>query len=145
MQQPDEEKDVASSVVEDLKRVESRLIARIRELEASNAELEELRAVAARLGIETSPGPRPRPAATSRVATRSRERRHLAGTGTGARRVTRRERVLELVREQPGISVPELVDAMGVNRTSLYPVVRQLISDGLLRKDGKHVTLVEGR
>ena len=143
MQQPDEEQDVASSVVEDLKRVESRLIARIRELEASNAELEELRAVAARLGIDTSPGSRPRPAATSRATTRSRERRHLASTG--ARRVTRRERVLELVREQPGISVPELVDAMGVNRTSLYPVVRQLISDGLLRKDGKHVTLVEGR
>jgi hypothetical protein len=143
MQQPDEEQDVASSVVEDLKRVESRLLARIRELEASNAELEELRAVAARLGLDTSPGPRPRAVATSRATTRARERRHLADTG--ARRTTRRERVLELVREQPGISVPELVDAMGVNRTSLYPVVRQLISDGLLRKDGKHVTLVEGR
>jgi hypothetical protein len=28
--------------------------------------------------------------------------------------------------------------------TSLYPVVRQLISDGLLRKIGKHVTMVDG-
>jgi hypothetical protein len=141
MQQSHEDKDVASSVVEDLKRVESRLIARIRELEAANAELEELRAVAARLGIEASPGPRLRAAATSRAATtRPREKRHPAG----ARRITRRERVLELVREQPGISVPELVDAMGVNRTSLYPVVRQLISDGLLRKDGKQVTLADG-
>jgi DNA-binding IclR family transcriptional regulator len=37
---------------------------------------------------------------------------------------------------KPGISVREIVAQLGVNRTSLYPVVRQLVSDGLLYKDG---------
>jgi DNA-binding IclR family transcriptional regulator len=37
---------------------------------------------------------------------------------------------------EPGISVRGLVAQLGVNRTSLYPVVRQLVTDGLLYKDG---------
>jgi DNA-binding IclR family transcriptional regulator len=49
--------------------------------------------------------------------------------------------VLELVAAQPGITVRELVETMGVNRTSLYPVIRQLISDGLLVKEGKGLSL----
>jgi len=45
--------------------------------------------------------------------------------------------VLEVVGDEPGISVREVVAQLGVNRTSLYPVVRQLVSDGLLHKDGR--------
>jgi DNA-binding IclR family transcriptional regulator len=44
--------------------------------------------------------------------------------------------VLDVVGLEPGISVREIVAQLGVNRTSLYPVVRQLVSDGLVYKDG---------
>jgi DNA-binding IclR family transcriptional regulator len=44
--------------------------------------------------------------------------------------------VLEVVGVEPGISVRQIVAQLGVNRTSLCPVVRQLVSDGLLYKDG---------
>jgi DNA-binding IclR family transcriptional regulator len=45
--------------------------------------------------------------------------------------------VLVVVGVEHGISVREVVAQLGVNRTSLYPVVRQLVSDGLLHKDGR--------
>ncbi|MFZ0377617.1 MAG: hypothetical protein WAL38_07280 [Solirubrobacteraceae bacterium] len=165
-----------STVIEDLRRLEERILARIKELEANDAELEQLRDVARRLGIRDGSGrdadpatPRaPTATATTRTARRrqaqSRGRRSGKGTGTGTgtgtetgtrarpggarsataladavpagRQSTRRERVLEVVGVKPGISVREIVAQLGVNRTSLYPVVRQLVSDGLLYKDG---------
>ena len=145
-----------STVIEDLKRLEDRILARIKELEANVAELEQLREVAARLGIlggdrrDSSPATR-RATATSRPrrATRGRAsgtavrsggaRSTTRGTATHQipRHATRRERVLEVVGDEPGISVREVVAQLGVNRTSLYPVVRQLVSDGLLQKDGR--------
>jgi len=68
-----------------------------------------------------------------------------SGTGTGSGSgslvpptdATLNGDVLEVVGGEPGISVREVVAALGVNRTSLYPVVRQLVSDGLLHKDGR--------
>ena len=144
-----------SSVIEDLKHLEDRILARIRELEANAAELEQLREVAARLGIldrQRVDGAQ----ATDRARASTRPRRRVRGqsTATGARpggarsatagadgRSTRRERVLEVVAIEPGISVREIVAQLGVNRTSLYPVVRQLVSDGLLHKDGRGLWL----
>ena len=158
--------------MEDLKHLEDRILARIQELEANVAELEQLREVAARLGILDVNGrdnsrsrrratatARPRRGASGRVngtagrsggarsATRGSATRGSAtrGSATGGsathqpmpRHTTRRERVLEVVVGEPGISVREVVAALGVNRTSLYPVVRQLVSDGLLHKDGR--------
>ncbi len=159
-----------STVIEDLRRLEERILARIKELEANDAELEQLRDVARRLGIlegsdrDADPATPRTPTATATTRTtprrraQSRGRRSGTGTGTGtgtrarpggarsataladavpaARQSTRRERVLEVVGVKPGISVREIVAQLGVNRTSLYPVVRQLVSDGLLYKDG---------
>lgn len=145
-----------SSLAEEFR---TRLVARIRELEASVAELEDLRGIAASLGIELdgeAPATAAAPAASSarapvspRYARATRSRGGRAGSraarssssGGAGRHPTRRERVLEIVGEQPDITVSELVDAMRVNRTSLYPVVRQLISDGLLQKSGKYLRL----
>ena len=153
--------------MEDLKHLEDRILARIQELEANVAELEQLREVAARLGILDVNGrdnsrsrrratatARPRRGASGRVngtagrsggarsATRGSATRGSATGGSAThqpmpRHTTRRERVLEVVVGEPGISVREVVAALGVNRTSLYPVVRQLVSDGLLHKDGR--------
>ena len=156
-----------STVIEDLRRLEERILARIKELEANDAELEQLRDVAQRLGIldasdrdarPASPAtPRaPKATATTRTTPRRQARSRGRGSGTGtrarpggarsttgladavpaARQSTRRERVLEVVGVKPGISVREIVAQLGVNRTSLYSVVRQLVSDGLLYKDG---------
>jgi hypothetical protein len=144
-----------SSVIEDLKRLEDRILARIRELEANVAELEQLREVARRLGILEGDGSDSR-TATGRTGATARSRRRVRpqATATGARpggarsttgptaeRATRRERVLKVVATEPGISVREIVAQLGVNRTSLYPVVRALMSDGLLHKDGRGLWL----
>lgn len=144
-----------SSVIEDLKRLEDRILARIRELEANVAELEQLREVAARLGILDGDG-RDNGPATGRATATTRSRRRVRGratatsarsggarsaTGGSAERATRRDRVLEVVAIEPGISVREIVAQLGVNRTSLYPVVRALMSDGLLHKDGRGLWL----
>lgn len=144
-----------SSVMEDLKRLEDRILARIRELEANVAELEQLREVATRLGILDSngrdgAGVGTRATATPRLRRRARgQASTTAARAGGARSVTlgangrssRRERVLDVVAVEPGISVREIVAQLGVNRTSLYPVVRQLVSDGLLHKDGRGLWL----
>lgn len=124
-----------SSIMDDLKVVEERLVARIHELETNVAELDELRDIARRLGIDPAArqrdGERVSPPGTRRIVPARR-----APVGRGKRRTTRRDRVLQLVCDNPSITVPELVEEMGVNRTSLYPVVRQLVSDGLLEKRG---------
>ncbi len=151
-----------STVIEDLKRLEERILTRIKELEANDAELEQLRDVARRLGIlgdsgrDADPATPRAPTATATTRRRAKSRSRASGTGTGtrarsggarsttgladpvpaSRQSTRRERVLEVVGVKPGISVREIVAQLGVNRTSLYPVVRQLVSDGLLYKDG---------
>jgi hypothetical protein len=157
-----------STVIEDLKVLEERILTRIAELEASVSELEQLREVAARLGIlDGAPrGEQPTtPKATASVQTPRRPpvRRRPRASGTratpgGARSATgpaatlpaaaqstRRERVLEVVGVAPGISVREIVTQLGVNRTSLYPVVRALLSDGLLYKDGTGLWPVSSR
>jgi hypothetical protein len=130
-----------SSVLDELRLIEDRLRSRIRELETNVAELDELREIAERLNLDVSAEPsgatagsRPR----KRLNDGQRSRRSGGGTPT---RTTRRDHVLRLVRQRPGITVSELVDEMNVNRTSLYPVVRQLVSDGLLEKHDTHLTL----
>ncbi len=130
-----------SSVIEDLKQLEDRIRARIQELEANAAELEELRAVAARLGLldgekRSSKSARTRTSATATTRTRTRPAPRAPASSS-----TRRDRVLEVVAVAPGISVREVVAQLGVNRTSLYPVVRQLVSDRLLHKDGRGLWL----
>ena len=112
-----------SSVMEDLKRLEDRILARIRELEANVAELEQLREVAARMGILEGHA-RDNLPATGRIKATTKGRRHVRSqaTATGARpggarsatggpadRSTRRERVLKVVAVEPGISVREVV------------------------------------
>jgi hypothetical protein len=144
-----------SSVMEDLKQLQTRILARIEELEAGVAELEELREVASRLGILDGRR-RDDATATTRTTATAPARRVARGQASGTRarnggarsatiatdgRATRRQRVLELVGGEPGISVREVVAQLGVNRTSLYPVVRQLVSDGLLDKDGRGLWL----
>jgi hypothetical protein len=68
--------------------------------------------------------------------------RRAASGGSGRRgrprgSGTRSKQALELVRERPGISIPEMAEAMGIQQNYLYRVLPSLQKDGLVRKDGR--------
>jgi septal ring factor EnvC (AmiA/AmiB activator) len=71
-----------ASVIEDLKRLEERILARIQELEASVAELEQFREVAVRLGMLEEKRGDSRPATRAATAT-ARPRRAAVGRASG--------------------------------------------------------------
>ncbi|MGI8579006.1 MAG: hypothetical protein ACR2K9_00410 [Solirubrobacteraceae bacterium] len=64
-------------------------------------------------------------------------------TGTGRRRGrprggnTRTRQTLELVRTRPGITIPELADAMSIKPNYLYRILPGLEKEGQVRKEGK--------
>jgi sugar-specific transcriptional regulator TrmB len=71
-----------------------------------------------------------------------RARSTSTGTGTGRRgrprgSGTRGKQALELVRSNPGITIPELADKMGIKQNYLYRVLPGLQKDGMVRKEGK--------
>ena len=95
-------------------------------------------AVAALAGVSGAPA---RAAAPRRAATPKR-RRAGAPAGTGKRgrpkgSGTRGKQALALVTGKPGITIPELAEAMKINQNYLYRVMPGLAADGLVRKDGR--------
>src|SRR3954449_2346959 len=70
-------------------------------------------------------------------------RRAASGGGASGRRGrprgsgTRSKQALELVRSRPGISIPEMAEAMGIQQNYLYRVLPSLQKDGLVRKEGR--------
>jgi sugar-specific transcriptional regulator TrmB len=108
---------------------------RLKELRPLVEEYQRLEAAAAALDGVGSAG---------RPATRRRARggaaRAAGGTGRRGRprgSGTRSKQALELVRARPGITIPELADAMGIKQNYLYRVLPGLQKDGLVRKEGK--------
>jgi hypothetical protein len=105
---------------------------RLRELKQEVAKLEAART--ALQGTRRGPG-RPRGSTT-------RARRAPTRRRTGARRGrrggnTRANQALELVRSQPGIAIPEIAKAMGIEPNYLYRVLPKLAQEGQLRREGK--------
>lgn len=49
----------------------------------------------------------------------------------------RANEALTLVKEKPGITIPELAEAMGIKQNYLYRVLPGLQKDGLVRKEGR--------
>ncbi|MEA2292791.1 MAG: hypothetical protein QOE86_430 [Solirubrobacteraceae bacterium] len=84
-------------------------------------------------------GGRSRPsAAKPRAAARPKP----AGTGSGRRgrpkgSGQRAQQALEQIRNQPGITIPELAEAMGIKQNYLYRVVPDLQEQGLVSKSGR--------
>ena len=73
---------------------------------------------------------------------RSRTTTTRTGGGTGRRgrprgSGTRGKQALELVRANPGITIPELADKMGIKQNYLYRVLPGLQKDGQVRKEGR--------
>ncbi len=50
---------------------------------------------------------------------------------------TRAAQTVELVRTQPGITIPELASHMGIKPNYLYRVLPQLADEGKVRREGK--------
>jgi hypothetical protein len=83
-----------------------------------------------------------KPATGGRAPRRSRSTSTRAAAGTGRRgrprgSGTRSKEALALVRSNPGISIPELADKMGIKQNYLYRVLPGLQKDGMVRKEGR--------
>ena len=63
------------------------------------------------------------------------------GGGTRAGRPrgsgTRGNQALDIVRAQPGITIPEIAEKMGIQQNYLYRVLPGLAQDGLVQKQGR--------
>jgi hypothetical protein len=80
------------------------------------------------------------PTTTTTRRTRSTTTRTRGGTGRRGRprgSGTRGKQALELVRANPGISIPELAEKMGIKQNYLYRVLPGLQKDGMVRKEGR--------
>ena len=87
------------------------------------------------------------PASNNNAAgTPTRRRRRRAGgstTGSTGRRGrprgsgTRAKQALELVQSRPGITIPEIAEAIGIQQNYLYRVLPSLQKDGQVRKEGR--------
>jgi hypothetical protein len=109
------------------------LHARLKELRPLVDEYHRLEAAAAALdGVASA-------SSTAPARRRGRGRRQ-AGDGRRGRprgTGTRAKQALDLVRSRPGISIPEMAQAMGIQQNYLYRVLPGLQKDGLVRKEGR--------
>ncbi len=118
---------------------------RIKELRPLVDEFHRLEAaVSALAGVGTAAvGTAARTARSAATGTRKRTAsRKRASSGTGKRgrpkgSGQRGKQALEIVRAKPGITIPEIAEAMGIKQNYLYRVMPGLQQDGLVSKKGK--------
>jgi DNA-binding MarR family transcriptional regulator len=67
----------------------------------------------------------------------SRRDRRSAAPQPGRGGNTRADQALELVREKPGITIPEIAKAMKIEPNYLYRVLPRLAADGQVNRDGQ--------
>ena len=105
---------------------------RLKELKPLVDEYQRLEAAERALaGVESKPA---RTAASGpRRARGSSNGRRGRPRGSG----TRALQALELVRARPGITIPELAEAMGIKQNYLYRVMPTLAEDGQVTKSGR--------
>lgn len=113
--------------------------ARLKELKPLVEEYQRLEAAAAALNGVEAPG------RAGAAPARARSPRKSSGSGGGGdgRRGrpkgsgTRAKEALELVRSRPGVTIPEIAEAMGIKQNYLYRVMPELQKDGMVRKEGR--------
>ena len=121
---------------------------KLREMEARLKELRPLvdefhrleAAVTALAGVGAAPVVTT--AKPARRAAAKRRKPAAKGSGGGKRgrpkgSGTRGKEALALVKKRPGITIPEIAEAMKINQNYLYRVLPSLAKDGLVRKDGR--------
>jgi hypothetical protein len=110
---------------------------RLQELRPLIEEFHRLEAASAALGgVGGASAPpvrrRPSPSVTTNgTGRRGRPRGGRSGDNTRA------AQTVELVRTQPGITIPELASNMGIKPNYLYRVLPQLADEGRVRREGK--------
>jgi CRP-like cAMP-binding protein len=124
--------------------------ARLKELQPLVEEYRLLEAADAALsGIGNSTSPASSASAAAAPARRTR-RAASRGSSGGSRRGrprgsgTRSAQALDLVRDRPGITIPEMAEAMGIQQNYLYRVLPGLAEQGKVTKAGKGWHLREG-
>jgi len=146
------------SLVDEARAVRERITARLRELEPLVREYNELQQIAAQMGVEEGePSWAPSQAISeppAPVAGRSTARRPAARRRTGGRAARQGRgrspsqhgaggelaaRVLAAARADPGKTVADYAEILGVAPTALYRPVRQLTSEGLLVKRARQL------
>jgi Winged helix-turn-helix DNA-binding len=124
----------------------SELGARLKELKPLVEEYNRLEAAVAALDGVSANGSSAGPARSTATRTKkaaSARRRSARSAGTGKRRGrpkgsgTRGNEALALVQANPGITIPELAEKMGIKQNYLYRVLPGLAEDGLVKKDGR--------
>src|SRR5215208_3164379 len=112
--------------------------ARLKELKPLVEEYTRLEAAERALSGVGSNGTR----ASSSSAPAPARRRRTGGSGGGRRgrprgSGTRAVQALELVKARPGITIPELAEAMGIKQNYLYRVMPTLADEGKVTKSGR--------
>jgi hypothetical protein len=82
------------------------------------------------------------PGGTTTASRTTRRRRSSGSSGTGRRgrprgSGTRAAQAFELVKARPGITIPELAEAMGIKQNYLYRVMPTLAEEGKVTKSGR--------
>jgi hypothetical protein len=120
---------LADFVDSTVKEIDSRL----RELKEEVSRLEAARAALA--GGRRGPG---RPPGTSSAPTPRRRAARRPGRPRGRRSGnTRANQALELVRSQPGITIPQIAEALKIEPNYLYRVMPKLVEDGQVKREGQ--------
>jgi hypothetical protein len=117
--------DFVDSTVRDIDNRLSELKQEVTKLEAARAAL---------VGVRRGPG---RPAGANGTTARRRPARR-AGRPRGRRGGnTRANQALALVREKPGITIPEIAESLKIEPNYLYRVMPKLVDDGQVKRDGQ--------
>jgi DNA-binding Lrp family transcriptional regulator len=129
------------SWLDELSELERKAVTRLQELEPYVAEYRELEQVVQRLGVTreataASPSPPAPPVTPKPKRTTAPASRRSSSRASSARPGERERQLMRIVAERPGITVPEIAAELKVDPTGLYGIVRRLLKQGRLRKDG---------
>jgi hypothetical protein len=113
------------SLADEARAVRQRVASRLRELEPLVREYEDLKRLAAEMGVDETPR-----GGGQRSAPGSRQR--AGGDPVG-------ERVLSAVRSDPGKTVADYAKAMDMPATALYRPVRELAATGVIVKRARQL------
>lgn len=113
--------------------------ARMKELKPAVEEYNLLQAAEQALGGLSNGATKPAAAPSAEPARRARRQRAATGGRRGRPKGggTRAAQALQLVTERPGITIPELAEAMGIQQNYLYRVMPGLAEEGKVTKSGR--------
>ena len=113
--------------------------ARLKELKPLVEEYQRLEAAAAALaGISEPSASAPRASRRRTPATRpARKNDGMTTRGRSKRGGKRSEEAFAVVKANPGITIPQIAERMGIKQNYLYRVLPSLASEGRVQRDGR--------